>query len=135
MDDVKNEAQAAERMIEQLEANQAAKAEKRAKRAEEVAEAMAEAQEVAAHVAAGEVAPAQVTDKVTSATEFDPAAEAEAGARMIDDLLAGKAEKAAKHAKQVEALGEDLLEEAGAAYKVAESVKATAAHFKEKLGL
>lgn len=133
MDDVKNEAQAAEQMIKQIEERQAEKAAKKAEQAEEVAEATAHAKDVAKHVAAGEVAAVQVSDEVTTAAEFDPATEAEAGARMIDDLLSREKVHEAKRAKQNEEFVEDQREEAVAAARVAESVKASFEHLKEKL--
>lgn len=123
MDEIKNEALAAEKMIEQIEANQAKKAQRNAERAKEVVEAEAHAQEVASHIAAGEVASAKVSEPVTTDAEFDPAAEAEAGARMIDSLLAKQAERAAKRADKIEALDEQVLEEVEAAAKVIDYMK------------
>ena len=133
MVDIKNEAEAAEQMIAQISENQAEKAAKRIENAEKVAEAEAHAQEVAAQIASGAVAPAKQSEPQTVAAEFDPATEAEAGARMIDSLLEGEEARRAKHAKEVEEIGQELLDEAGAAAKIAESVKNTARHLKEKL--
>ena len=131
MDEIKNEALAAERMIEQIEANQSEKAQHNAERAKEVVEAETHAQEVASRIAAGDVASSRVSDPVTSDTAFDPTTEAEAGARMIDSLLAKQEERAAKHARRVEELDEQVLEEVEAAAKVTEYVKSGAGHHKE----
>jgi hypothetical protein len=130
MDEIKNEALAAERMIEQIEANQAKKAQRNAERAKEVVEAEAHAQEVASHIAAGDVVNSRVSEPVTSDSAFDPATEAEAGARMIDSLLAKQAERAAKHARKVAEYNEQVLEEAKAAAKVTECVKSSTGHLK-----
>ena len=130
MDEIKNEALAAERMIEQIEANQAKKAQRNAERAKEVVEAEAHAQEVAAHIAAGDVVNNRVSEPVTSDASFDPATEAEAGARMIDSLLAKQAERDAKRAHMVAECDEQVLEEVQAAAKVTEYVKSGARHLK-----
>lgn len=130
MDDIKNEALAAEQMIEQIENNQAEKAERKAERAEEVAEAKAHAQKVASHIAAGDVASARVSEPVVRDSAFDQAAEAEAGARMIDSLLAKQEKRAAKHARKVEEFEEQVLEEVEAAAKVTDYMKDRVEHLK-----
>ena len=140
MVDVMEEAEAAELMIEQIEANQQKKAQekaaKHARNAERVAQAEAKAQEVAARVAAGDVASAKTGEPVSVAPEFDPNEEAKASAKVDDALrkdgAAREEKRNERRSQRSEAFGKEVREEAEAANKISASVKNTFEHLKAK---
>lgn len=119
MNDVMNQTEAANRMMDEIEANQTAKAAMRAQRAEDVREAMEDAKAVATRVAAGNVTSPMVGEPVESDPSLSPATEAVEGARVIDAYLARKAARKARHEATVINYEKAVLAQAHAARNMA----------------